>query len=628
MGGFSAMTSHMNSDRPTTSIADADADAAVAEGAAHHRAGRLAEAEAVYAAVLAWAPGHPKALHNLGAVYLQRKELDRALPLLAAAASADPEGPQTWITYGHALVMAGRFEAAERLIGERRASSDGAAALEMRLRQAWAMALSAAGDFAKAEAQLLRAVQIAPEDPDTNADLGLAQLHQGRVEAAKASLARALAAAPDHIEALVNMGSALKALGGSDEALAHYRAALALAPAHGPALRNLGVLLGDLGRHGPALDLADQVLAGRAAHPQALMLRAAALHGLGRYDEALAAYSEAASHGSDPDEALVKAGFTRLLLGDFQRGWRDYEARWRTDLLMAGSMGAVSPELRARLDLTATGYASESVLLLSEQGVGDAIMFASALPDLAASAAQVTCACERRLIRLFANSFPTVSFVDPREARLASSAFTKVVAMGSLGRVYRNRLEDFPGTPYLRPCAGVRARWEERLGPRPGGLRIGLSWRGGGPNTGTTRRSLSLEQLARVLDLPGCEFVSLQYGEPRAEVEAFNAGRANAVRLFPAAEMDDFADLAGLVQCMDLVVSVQTAMVHLSGALGTECLALVPYNPEWRYMARGDAIPWYRSVRIFRQMAAGDWEPVIQEVAQALRERLAAGRPT
>jgi ADP-heptose:LPS heptosyltransferase len=199
-----------------------------------------------------------------------------------------------------------------------------------------------------------------------------------------------------------------------------------------------------------------------------------------------------------------------------------------------------------------------------------------------------------------------------------------LIGMGSLGRLFRNRLEAFPGTPYLRPRAPVREAWAARLGARRARLRVGVSWRGGTPKTGGARRSVTLDQLAPVLDLPDCEFVSLQYGDVSAELAAANDGRDNPIKAFPAAEIDDFEQLAGLVLALDVVVSVQTSVVHLSGAVGAECLALLPHIPEWRYTLGAPAMPWYRSVRLIRQSEPGAWAPVIGRVAEALRQRLAA----
>ncbi|MEO8113807.1 MAG: tetratricopeptide repeat protein [Phenylobacterium sp.] len=634
----------------------ADVESAVQAATEHHRAGRLVDAERLYGEALAIEPGHVKAAHNLGALYLQRKDLERALPLLAVAAAGDPDGAQTWITYGNGLILAGLYEAAAGLLAARGASP-AASGLELRLRQAWGMALLAEGKLAAAEGQFLRARALAPDDADAHADLGLVQLQRERPEAAAANLARALELSPDNLGALVNLGSAEKALGRHEAAEASYRRALALDPGHGPALRNLGVLLAEQGRHADALAAADAALAAQPGQADALMVRGNALNELerleeavesysrvggsyealtkmgpvlrrlSRYDEALAVLDEAVAQRPDATLARYLRWPVRLALGDFEGGWRDYETRWGFETFLTEGAGLVPPAVRARLDIDTPLplRAGERVLLVAEQGIGDTVMFASMIPDMLAAGVQVACLCDPRLIRLFSNAFPAVSFLA-EGTTFALSAFDRVLAMGSLGRAYRNRVEDFPGTPYLQPRSEVRDRWAARLGPRPKGLRIGVSWRGGLPWTGRARRSLSLDQLAPVLDLPDCEYVSLQYGDPREEVAAFNAGRRNPMRSFPAAEIDDFEDLAGLIQNLDLVVTVQTSVVHLSGAIGADCLVLIPYNPEWRYAAQATSMPWYDSVRLFRQSKRKAWDPVIKQVTDVLKTRLRAPR--
>jgi Flp pilus assembly protein TadD len=519
-----------------------------------------------------------------------------------------------------------------------------------------AVAHDRAGRLAEAEQLYADVVRRDPKNLDAAHRLGLVQLRQGRAEAAEASFARALQIAPNHANAMVNRGTALKALKRLDEAEACYRAALALEPGHGAAIRNLGILFNLLGRHEEALAAADLALTS-SRHAEGFVARGDALYGLGRFDEALASFLEAAKLSTQPYEPLVKTAIARaalrqyaealalldkavalrpdeqlayyqrasirLLTCDFEGGWRDFEHRWRNEAFVASSSATVSPQVREHLDLRLgiQDVSGQRVLLVSEQGIGDQVMFASMIPDLAAAAASVTCVCDHRLVGLFSNSFEGAKFVDPGAANLSRSAFDKVVAIGSLGHIFRNRVEDFPGTAYLRPRPQVAERWAARLGPRPQGLRIGLSWRGGTPGTAASQRSLALAQFAPLLGLPDCEFVSLQYGDATAEVQAVNSGLSSKIRIFPASDIDDFEDLAGLIAAVDVVVSVQTSVVHLTGALGKDCLVMVPYNPIWRYTAQAATMPWYRSARIFRQSEPEHWDPVIRSVAESLRSR-------
>ncbi|WP_372785609.1 tetratricopeptide repeat protein [Phenylobacterium sp.] len=521
-----------------------------------------------------------------------------------------------------------------------------------------AVAHDRAGRLEEAER---RYAEILAREADTLAaafNLGLVQLRRGRPEAAEASFARALQIAPAYANAMVNRGTALKALNRPAEAEACYRGALALEPGHAAAIRNLGILFNLLERHQDALEAADLALT-VAGTPESFIARGDALYGLGRFEDALASYAEAGNLSPDPYETLIKAAIARtplrqypqalalleeavalrpenplayfqrasirLLTCDFAGGWRDYEFRWRNALFNASSAAMVSPQVRESLalNLGIDDVRGRRVLLVGEQGIGDQVMFASMIPDLAAVAASVTCVCDSRLLGLFSNSFPAVRFVDPGATNLSRSAFDLVVAMGSLGRIFRNRIEDFPGTAYLRPREDVVARWAARLGARPKGLRIGLSWRGGTPGTSASQRSLALARLAPRLEAPGDEFVSLQYGDVSAEVAAVNAGLAREIRVFLPGDIDDYEELAGLIANLDLVVSVQTSVVHLTGALGTECRVMVPYNPIWRYTANAATMPWYRSARIFRQPEPEGWDPVIESVAETLR----ASRP-
>ena len=516
-------------------------------------------------------------------------------------------------------------------------------------------------DLESALKRLKARLAQAPRDPNLRAELGLVQLKLGLAEEAAASFGQVLRVAPRHVNTLVNRGTALKALGRLDEAEASYGAALRIEPGHGAAIRNLGILFTLLERHAEALQAADHALA-HAKTPEGLIARGDALYGLGRFEAALDSYLYASQLASDPYETMIRIGIARaalreyaqalalldeaavlrpadhlayhrrapvrLVTGDFAGGWRDYEHRWDNDLFRGASAAMVSPQVRQHLHLrpSVEDLAGQRVLLVGEQGIGDQVMFASMIPDLAKVAASVTCVCDPRLVRLFANTFPGVTFAGPETSNLSRSAFDRVIAMGSLGHAFRNRIEDFPGSLYLRPRAGVRDRWAVRLGPRPRGLRVGVSWRGGTPSTERATRSLALADFARLLDLPGCEAVSLQYGEASDEVAAVNAGLARPIRVFPAGDIDDFEELSGLISNLDMVVSVQTSVVHLTGALGKGALVMVPYNPIWRYGASGSTMPWYRSVRLFRQPKPQAWAPVIAEVAEAVQARLSAVR--
>lgn len=526
--------------------------------------------------------------------------------------------------------------------------------------RAQAIALARAGRLAEAAAALERLLATAPKDAAAWAMLGQLRLDLGRSAEALAAFDEAVALQSERAENHLNRGVALGRLERHAEALDDYDKALALRPdlavAHANraqalnelsrheeaaeaalgalrlhpgdvgALNHLGVARHAQRRYDEALEAFRQALKVRPAHHDSLCNLGMTLTALGRHAEAVTALDAAVAAHPDSSLARYRRAHARLPLGDFEGGWADYEHRWATPLFTARARGQVPAPLIPRLTIAPTpeDLAGRRVLVVAEQGVGDEIMFASILPDLAAVAREVALVCEPRLVGLFSASFPQIACLDPEAARsLRGGAFDRIVSLGSLAHAWRRRREDFPGRSYLRPPADAAAAWRERLaagdaGPAP--LRIGISWRGGLARTGASARSMPLERLARALSAPGRELVSLQYGDPREEIATVNAGLPTPVRAFGPAEIDDFSALAGLVTALDLVVTVQTALVHLAGALGRPALVMIPKTPEWRYGASGETLPWYGSARLFRQGPDGQWGPVLERIVRAVAE--------
>jgi len=417
--------------------------------------------------------------------------------------------------------------------------------------------------------------------------------------------------APDGKEALVDQGAELLRGRRPEAAAAAFQQALRIDARYAPALFGMGSALLDLERPAEAAQALRMGfrLGGVAVEP--LQKLATALSQTGEHQAAVEALEGACALDPHSASARFQRGMHRLQLAEFDRGWSDYEMRWDVERFRMESSGQVPAELLGELARgpTREQLAGRRILLIGEQAIGDQVMFASMLPDLLATAASVVCVCEPRLVGLLSASFPEAQFLPPREARIDADAIDLVLAMGSLGSAFRRSAAEFPGRPYLSPRPEARARWVERLGPAHGRRRIGVSWRGGGATTRTRARSLFLSALEPILTLPGHEFISLQHAETEAERAA-----APGVRRFTPEELSDFEDLAALVANLDAVVAVQSSLVHLCGAIGAKCLTLVPFSPEWRYGVAGEAMPWYRSVRLFRQPHPGDWAPVIQAI--------------
>ena len=452
-----------------------------------------------------------------------------------------------------------------------------------------------------------------------HSDMGVALTKLNRADEALASFDRALALDPGDVQALNNRSHHWLELREGELALADAERALALRPRLMPAHRQRSRALLLLHRWDDALRSIDEALVLDPRNAENHAVRGEILDAAGRREEAVEAFDRAVDLQDVGENHAYGRGLGHLRHHAFAAGWADYEHRWR-DANFVRTTWRHDRELLRRREAEPKDVAGRRVLLLGEQGVGDEIMFASMIPDLAAVAAKVVCVTNPRLRALFQASFPQVDFAtDTRTMDL--SAFDRIVPSGSLGALFRNAMEEFPGAPYLTPRPHAVARWMNRLGSRTTPLRVGLSWRGGVFSTGANGRSLDLSALAPLLERADCEFVSLQHGDVAAEIDAVNATLARPLRRFEPAELDEFESLAGLVRALDVIVSVQTALVHLAGAVGTPCLAMIPFFPEWRYGQGVSTMPWYGGVELFRQPRHGAWPPILAAIGAALDRR-------
>jgi Flp pilus assembly protein TadD len=474
------------------------------------------------------------------------------------------------------------------------------------------------GRWAEAVAAFERALELRPDWPSALANLGVALRVLGRFEEAIAAYDRARVHWPNEPSLLKNRANALAGQAVRlriqqrfAEALALVEDGLASVPDYLPLERHRANLLIDLGRHDEALAQLDAILV-HAPDADTFIRKGLTLQREGRHLEALEAFDKAIAAKPDHADAPFFRSLSDLALGRLVPGWRGFERRWGSEALKDLAEGQVTPGIRARLKVSpnVADIARRELLVVGEQGVGDVLMFASCLPDAFKSHAHISLLCEPRLKRLFAASFPKIRLVEPS---VDLAAFDTVVAIGSLCAVYRNDPKAFPGRPYLTPSHAARKIAASRLGPRTRRLRIGLSWRGGTKLTGGDQRSVPLAQLAPLLSIPDVEFVSLQYGDQSDAKDIPN------LRLLNPATISDFDDLAATVLEMDLIVSVQTTLIHLAGALGAPCRVMVPHVAEWRYGADGETMPWYGSVRLIRQGHERDWGPVIERIAAEVR---------
>lgn len=499
------------------------------------------------------------------------------------------------------------------------------------------MVLQAAGSIAEAQHCLERAIMLNPRYAEALTNLGNLRLAQGRADAAVGLHRRAIAARPTYSEAHCNLGIALHALrpGDSSEAEASFHEALALKPDFAEAHNNLGLILQDQRRTSEALARFRHALELNPNYAEAHNNLGYALESVGRLAEAGGAYQRAVELKPDYAEAHNNLGgwwqlrgelaeamrcFERalalkpefpvarynraillLLHGDLEAGFRAYESRWgflpRRNLAMPQWQGEP--------------LAGKRILLHAEQGLGDAIQFLRYAPLAADSGGEVVLEVPAPLVRL-AQEIPEVACVVPQGEALPQCDWQ--CPLMSLPFAFGTRLDSIPARiPYLQAPEAARHKADALDWPSSG-LRVGLVWAGNPDHRKDRDRSIPLRILETLFGVPEVNFFSLQVGPAAAELSQTNSG--TTIDLSP--HIADLADTAALLEKLDMVISVDTAVAHLAGALGIPTWLMLPFAPDWRWMLGRADSPWYPSMRLFRQPRPGDWPTVIETVRKAL----------
>ena len=540
------------------------------EAVALHRAGQLRQAERIYARVVKVAPDHFDALNLLGAVKIQQGQFGEAQRLFGAAIKINPRIPAAWCNLGQAQYALKR-------------------------------PADALQSFDKARA-------LAPEDVDILYQHANALLALDRPREALAELEVVLARKPQHFEARLNSGLAQAKLENPECALADFDSALALVPQHPVAHFNRGVVLIKLGRYTEAVAANERAIAAAPDYVAAWLNRGMALAQLRCFEEAIASYGEVLARRKDNADAHFNRALALLTIGDYRRGFEDYEWRWRRT-------GVPAPKNRGRrLWLGEFPLAGKTILLHAEQGLGDTIQFARYAPLVAAQGAKVVLEVQPELKSLLSRLDGVTAVVARGEA---PPPFDVHCPLGSLPLARKTELPVVPAPiPYLSADHAHLQKWSARIEklPHP---RIALAWAGNPAHDNDRNRSIALSALAPLLAMPA-SFISIQRDVRSADVAQL-AATAQLTHL--GGELADLNDTAGVLAMCDLLITVDTAPAHLAGAMGRPVWVLVPFAPDWRWMLDGEITPWYPSARVFRQSALADWNAVIVRAAAALQSR-------
>jgi tetratricopeptide (TPR) repeat protein len=460
-----------------------------------------------------------------------------------------------------------------------------------------------AGKLAEAIAHIERATKAAPDVALFHANLGEMCRLAGRVDAAVAAGRRAVKLQSNYPEALSNLGAALYERKDYTEAAESHRRAIALKPDFALAHSNLGNALHALKRFDEAIAAYQRAVTLAPNFADAWSNLGTTLHHAGRYDEGMAALRRAIALAPQHANAHSGLGILLLMRGDFAEGWDEYE--WR--LLSTEVKGPRFPQRPWQGE----SLAGKHIYVQAEQGFGDTLQFARYLPMLQSRAAKVSFRVHQSLLMLMRDNLPGIELYGDRGTPAPADC---EAALLSLPRLFRTRLETIPAQlPYLRAPAEAAARWRARLATLPG-RKVGLVWAGRPEHANDHRRSLDLATLAPLFALPDVLFVSLQVGPHAGDVARHPQLKIKDL----SAQLTDFAETASVVEALDLVITVDTAVAHLVGALGKPAWVLLPEVTDWRWLIGREDNPWYPTMRLFRRQTGEEWDTVIPHVAAEL----------
>jgi tetratricopeptide (TPR) repeat protein len=650
--------------------AAAQVQATLNQGLTLHQRGQLTQARACYLQVLKLQPRHFDAVHLLGVLAAQTKNFAQALELFDQAIRINASHAFAFNNRGNVLRDLGQPETAIASYDKAIAlqadyaeahNSRGSALMDLDkpqdALQSYDKAIAVKADYAEAHTNrgnaltalmrpaaaiesYNRAIALKPDYAEAYSNRGAALVALKQFSTAIDSYDRAIACKPDYAQAYYNRGNAFRELQQPRAALDSYDKAIAFKTDYAEAHNNRGSALRDLGRFEAALESYDKAISFKTDYAKAYNNRGNALCDIRRFDEALESYDQAIALKADYAEAYNNRGsvlrdlqqpqaamacydkaialqpayanahlhrsLCLLQMGDFEPGWESYEWRWKDKALERTARHFTQP-----LWLGAEPLHGKTILLHAEQGFGDTLQFCRYARLVNERGARVVLEVQAPLASLLGGLEGVAQLVKRGEPLPAFDCHCPLL---SLPLAFNTGFDNLPGeTRYLAPPPDKLAQWTALLGEksRP---RVGLVWSGSTTHKNDRNRSVLLSEWLRFLP-EGLQYTSLQK-ETRAADKATLALNPHIVHF--GDEIKDFSDTAALCELMDVVVSVDTSVAHLAGALGKPVWMALPLNPDWRWLLERSDSPWYPSATLYRQETAGDWDGVMARIGRDL----------
>jgi tetratricopeptide (TPR) repeat protein len=550
----------------------------LADAIAYHQAGHLAEAERLYHEVIKKDPRHISALYRLAVLYIQNDQAQHALPFLADALKLQPRNHNILSSLGVASQMTGRAQEAVSYFRQALTLKPGDIGILGNLGRA----LREQRNAKAALECFVEMAEASPDNPDISLEIGRCHYEMERFDDAVRSFEKALHQRPDHGDALSALSAALWAIGQRGASRAKLEYALRIAPNDTKTILNFGEFL--------AFDE-------------------------GKIDEALAYFNRALALAPDYNAAMWRKSFALLARGEYREGWRLYAA-------CLGSPDTRGINKFAPLKPWDGTYAPDKRLLIwCEQGLGDSLHFIRYAALCKQRVGKVSVFCQKPLVRLF----HTLSFIDDASDICDRNSFDEHIPIMSLPHIFDTTLETIPAAPYLEIDSSIQAKWSAKFEDTSHTLKVGLVWAGGAHEDNVIakitdrQRSVKLESMLPWLGLQGVKFYSLQKDKPSGQIG--DLGLTDRITNFMD-EVEDFTDTAAIIQNLDLVITVDTAVAHLAGALGKPVWIMSRYNADWRWLRNKPDSPWYPTARIFGQPEMGDWDSVIAQIKGELASEI------
>ena len=623
------------------------------EAIALHQDGRVRQAEQIYQQILRINSQDAEALHLLGVVALQAKKYEVAVKLITQATKIDSEQSSFFNNLSVALIKQGKLEEAVQACQQAIKLKPNDAETHYNL----GIALQKLDKLEQALTVYQKAIKIQPGNAEIYNNLGVILWKQGKLDESIQAYQNAIEIQPNYAETYNNLGNAIQEQGKLDESIQAYQNAIEIQPNYAEAYNNLGNALQEQGKLDESIQAYQNVIEIQPNYAEAYNNLGNALQEQGKLDESIQAYQNAIEiqpNYAEPHNNLGNAlreqgkldesiqayqnaieiqpnyaephnnlGQTLLLKGDLHQGWKEYEWRWKCK--------DFSSEIRYFPQVLWDGsdLNGKSILVWTEQGVGDQIMFASMLDDLLQMETNIITDCDIRLIPLFKRAFPKIQIFprdNPPAQQLLDTNIDYQIPIGSLGRWLRPNQNDFKrkNQSYLQACpektSKLKTKYKKLAGNKP---LIGISWKSRNQNFGEAK-STSLKLWTSILSRQDYFFINLQYGNVKHEVEEHISNK-NDISIYLDNDIDSLEnldDFAAQIAALDLVISTSNATVHMAGALGKKVWNLLRYMPSWRWMLNKRDTLWYPSMKLFRQNRIGNWLSTFAEVELALDQHL------